>query len=95
MEYVNLLTKVIEYVLLAWFISKLEPFQVFIEDYLSERIQLMYTLLSCVYCLTFWITFSCLSFGIDIPNQLSVACLAALLIKSIVQVWENKRKTKN
>lgn len=85
---VGTITNLVEYALVAWFIAKLEPLQMQFEklaDQGSEVLDVVYTLLSCIYCLTFWITLACMAAGVSIPDCLSMACLNAFIIKTVVQ----------
>ena len=48
MEWLKILFEVSEYMGLAWFVSRLEPLQLLIEDLFSEDFEMIYTLLSCI-----------------------------------------------
>lgn len=80
---INILSNLLEYMVLAWCIAKMDPLQNFFEWWAEHSAifnTLFFPLVSCQMCLTFWIVLTGSLMQWSVPDFLSHACACALCI---------------
>lgn len=85
------LFRILGCICVAWFIKNLDPLQRFFE-WVAEKNgvfnQLFFELLTCLYCLGFWITLLAFTLDFDFPKWVVLPIATAIFLKTTQSFYE-------